>query len=137
MIHDAIIGLLLSLFLALGSMTPQAAPQAALGTNSTEGVATYCAPTPTHCQRWGGNAMLGAVPDYEGQPYWARVCHGSRCVFVKVVSFCACGNRAGKATIIDLSPAAFRRLAPLWTGVITATVEWPVGGPQLPATDTE
>lgn len=139
---DLLIGFLLALSIALGSLTPSPAPQpeaaGAVGTWALEGVATYCAPTPRHCQGWGGDAMLGAVPDYAGQPYWARVSHGSKSVIVRVVSFCACGNRAGKSTIIDLSPAAFRRLAgSLAPGVIDVTVEWPIGGPELPATDTE
>jgi hypothetical protein len=57
-------------------------------------------------------------------------------VAVTVRGYCACGDRAGKATVIDLSPAAFRRLAPLSAGVIAVTLEYG-GSIVLPPTDTE
>ena len=99
------------------------------------GVATWCAPTATHCHGWAPPAKLGAVPGYDGTPYLARVSRGSRSVVVRVVSFCACGDRAGKSTVIDLSPAAFVELAPLSAGVIDVTVER-LDGIALPPTDT-
>jgi hypothetical protein len=102
------------------------------------GVATWCAPTPTHCQSWGGGAMVGAVPGFDGDPYTVRVCLDVQlstfsCVVVRVVSSCACGDRGGRGTVIDLSPAAFRKLAPLSRGVIPVTVER--ADILLPATD--
>jgi hypothetical protein len=96
------------------------------------GTATWCAPTPTHCQSWGGRALKAAVESftYGDDPYLVRVCRDgtNRCVTVTVVSYCACG-----ITLIDLSPYAFRQLAPLSRGRIRVTVDDIVG---LPATDT-
>lgn len=106
------------------------------------GTATYCAPTPRYCRSWGGTARLGAVQSFRwgDRPYSVRVClrGTSRCTTVRVVSHCACGS-----TLIDLSPFAFTRLAPLWKGRIWVTVER-IGsagerGPSstLPPTSTE
>jgi hypothetical protein len=107
---------------------------ASVGTAEIVGVATWCAPTPTKCQSWGGDAHKGAVPGYDGHPYSVLVClaDGPACTDVTVVSSCACGDRNGKATVIDLSPAAFRDLAPTSVGVIDVTLERFV----LPPTDT-
>lgn len=84
------------------------------------GTATYCAPTPRYCHGWGGTARLGAVKSFRwgDRPYYVRVRSGGHSVVVKVVSYCACG-----VTLIDLSPYAFQRLAPLWKGRIRVTVE--------------
>jgi hypothetical protein len=104
------------------------------------GVATYCAPNPPYCTRWGGDALLGAMPGftYGDAPHNARVCRsdGAPCVTVTVVSFCACGDRPGGPTVIDLSPAAFRAIngGSLAAGVIDVIVT--IGGVALPATDT-
>lgn len=106
--------------------------------SAIRGLATWCAPTPTRCQSWGGSAKLGAVPTfrYGDKPYLVDVCNrAGACVTVKVVSYCGCpGDR-----VIDLSPSAFVRLAPLSRGVIPVTVldsgRFPA--PTLPATDTE
>ena len=111
--------------------TPTSAPEEASGT------ATYCAPTPRYCHGWGGRVRLGAVGSFSwgDRPYNATVCLRSdpdRCVVVRVVSNCDCGR-----TLIDLSPYAFTRLAPLWRGRIAVTLS--VGAaivPTLPPTDT-
>lgn len=108
------------------------------------GWATYCAPTPDYCQSWGGDAHLGAVPSftYGDEPYRVTVWHGDRSTTVTVVSYCACGDRRGIPTVIDLSPAAFAELAPLSTGVISVVLQ-PARGSQdaprmtLPPTDSE
>lgn len=109
-----------------------------IGTSLEAGYATWCAPTPTHCQGWGGEAHVGAVPGYHGPRYAAKVCREddpARCVTVTVLSWCACGQRHGRDTVIDLSPAAFRELAPTSRGIVLVTVESVDIG--LPATDTE
>ena len=80
--------------------------------------ATWCAPTPTQCGRWGGDALLAALPTYTGTPYRVRVWRGSRHVDVTVVSVCGCG--------IDLSPHAFEQLAPLSRGRVDVLVEGPL-----------
>jgi len=84
--------------------------------------ATWCAPTKTQCQSWGGNAKVAAVNGFRfgDDPYWVRVARGSRHVDVLVNSFCACSGRHDR---IDLSPAAFRVLSPLSRGRIDVTVE--------------
>lgn len=97
---------------ALASMP---APSGDIGTALYSASATWCAPTPTQCRRWGGNALLAALPTYQGVPYRIRVWRGSKHVDVTVVSVCGCG--------IDLSPAAFGELAPLSRGRIAVEVE--------------
>lgn len=83
-----------------------------------------------------GPGLYGAVHSwhYGDKPYPVQVCHGGRCVTVLVRDFCACGDRSGHATVIDLSPSAFTALAPLSRGVISVTVK-PVSDTP-PATDT-
>lgn len=67
-----------------------------------------------------GSGFLGAVHSYTwgDRHYLVRVCavvEKARCVIVEIVSYCACGPRHGIPTVIDLSPAAMRRLAgPRW-----------------------
>jgi hypothetical protein len=51
-----------------------------------------------------------------------RVCAGSRCIDVLLDGWCACGERHGSPTLLDLSAAAFERLAPLSVGVIHVEV---------------
>ena len=51
------------------------------------------------------------------------VCSGGNCVKVRLTDWCACGPRNGVQTVIDLSPAAFRALAPLSRGVIKVEVK--------------
>lgn len=101
--------------------------QSAIGTALFQASATWCAPTPRQCLRWGGTALLAALPTYTGTPYVVRVTYGRRSVDVLVVSICGCG--------IDLSPYAFEKLAPLSRGRIAVEVEGPV--PPLPATSTK
>jgi hypothetical protein len=76
---------------------------------------------------------LGGDPAFRGQR--VEVC-ADECVTVRLVDWCACGDRGGIPTIIDLSPQAFARLAPLTAGVIPVTIE--LGGTAsvtLPPTD--
>lgn len=120
-------------------LPPEEAIEPELGPAVEGGLATWCAPTPTHCQTWGGDAHLGAAPSFTfgDDPYRVRVCtqeSPTRCTIVTVVSFCACA--AGR--IIDLSPAAFSELDDLSRGVIPVSVEWlPRSGLTPPATETE
>lgn len=57
------------------------------------------------------------------KPYDIRVCkrsNASKCVVVTVRDFCrACKNGFG---VIDLSPAAFKKLSPLWRGRIHVVI---------------
>ncbi len=102
----------------------QPAPSSGSGTALFQTTATWCAPTPKRCHGWGGNARLAALPGFSGKPYTVLVSYGSRRVLVSVVSVCWCG--------IDLSPSAFRVLAPLAKGRIVVLVEGPI---TLPPTD--
>lgn len=82
------------------------------------------------------SGLYAAVPGWHwgDTPYRLRVCGGRGCVTVTVSDACGCpGGR-----IIDLSPLAFSRLAPLSKGVLRVTVTDARGGPlpTLPATDT-
>lgn len=121
------------------------APQTAEGEigevlSSDRGWATYCAPTATKCKGWDSQ-FLGAVPSFSwgDDPYWVQVCRRDRpatCTHVLVVSYCACGDRRGIPTVIDLSVPAFRELARLGTGIVRVTVERVAGpGLTLPPTD--
>jgi len=114
-------------------------PSGGIATALVGGWATYCDPTPTRCQSWAPPALLGAVPWFRDgdAPFGVQVCvdDGARCVAVQVVSFCACGDRDGIPTVIDLSRAAFEQLAPASRGVVFVTIEWPVD--ELPMTSTE
>ena len=99
------------------------------------GLASWCAPTPTHCQTWGGDALVGAVPSFRfgDRPYRVivrRQDDPSRFVIVTIVSNCACGEH-----VIDLSPAAFRKLAPQSVGEVAVSIEDIRPGITPPATD--
>lgn len=60
---------------------------------------------------------------WRDKPYNLRVCkrgNQDKCVVVTVRDFCrACKNGFG---VIDLSPAAFKKLAPLWRGRIHVVI---------------
>lgn len=77
---------------------------------------------------------LGGDPAFRGQS--VTVC-AERCVNVTLTDWCACGERGGVPTIIDLSADAFAAIAPLSAGVVDVTIV--LGeGPQmtLPPTST-
>jgi hypothetical protein len=81
--------------------------------------------------------MLGR--DWRGS--WVRVSRVTdgevRTVVVILSDWCACRDRHGSPTVIDLDDQAFLDLAPLGAGVVTVTVERIDGVPtSLPATDT-
>ncbi len=121
-------------------------PTTEIGTALEAGWATWCAETATKCKGWD-TRWVGAVPSFThgDEPYGVQVClleDPTTCTHVVVVSHCACGDRHGDPTVIDLSPPAFRELAPLRRGVIRVTVEGPIPVPDrpamtLPATDEE
>jgi hypothetical protein len=87
-----------------------------------------------------GPGYYGAVRSFRfgDTPYVVQVCRLEApitCTHVRIVSFCACGDRHGIPTVIDLSPAAFQELAPLSRGIIR--VEVMSVDIKLPATDQE
>lgn len=88
-----------------------------------------------------GAGYYGAVRSWSwgDDPYAVQVCLADRpgtCTHVVIRDYCACGDRHGEATVIDLSPSAFRELAPLSRGIVRVTVSDPIDIP-LPPTDME
>ena len=76
---------------------------------------------------------LGGDPAFRGER--VTVTSGGRSVEVTLSDWCACGERGGVPTLLDLSADAFARLAPLGRGVINVEIE--LGEPiPLPETDT-
>lgn len=71
-----------------------------------------------------GPGIYAAMPGYrDGTRVWVTVSRGSLSVRVRVVTQCGCYRHRSDARIIDLSPSAFRRLAPLSRGLIVVRVE--------------
>jgi hypothetical protein len=64
-----------------------------------------------------------------------EVVHGDRSVVVEIVDFCACGERAGLPTFLDLSIDAFSVLVDPAAGVIDVSIEIPGSATTLPPTD--
>ena len=89
------------------------------------GAATwYCVAGVSACHRDYGGGMYAAagaelrVGDWRGRK--VTVCAGDDCVRVTLIDWCACeGDR-----VIDLYGDAFRRLAPLGTGIVRVSVRW-------------
>lgn len=113
------------------SPTPKLAPTPRLvvvprSTSSVTGWATWYDDGPglyaaVNSYRWGD-------PRYEVTVRYTANVNGTivrRQVTVVVRDFCACGKRHGEPTVIDLSPAAFKKLAPLSRGVIKVEVIYP------------
>lgn len=74
--------------------------------------------------------------DWRGS--FVTVYAGERSAIVQLTDWCACGDRHGTPTVIDLDDRTFARLAPLGTGVLKVVVEWQSGPtPTAPPTDTE
>lgn len=68
-----------------------------------------------------GPALRNALgPGWRGR--YVLVCSGPRCVRVKLIDWCACGERHGQPTVIDLSRDAFEVLARASRGVIAVAV---------------
>ncbi len=81
-----------------------------------------------------GEAAAGPalrIGDWRGST--VRVC-AQTCIVVRLTDWCACGERAGKDTLLDLDRRDFAKLAPLSRGVVSVTVEL-LGDVALPATD--
>ena len=64
------------------------------------------------------------VGDWRGR--MVEVCaNGTHaCLRLRLVDHCACGDRRGTATVLDLSADAFSMLAPLSRGLVEVTVTW-------------
>lgn len=103
---------------------------------AVHGWATYY-PTCANCAAAGPAIarMFGGGRRYLGR--WVTI-NGDTQHPVKLVTSCACGDRTihglTMPTVIDLSPTAFARVAPLSRGVTEVVIE--PYSPALPATDT-
>ncbi len=103
-----------------------------VGTVAIGGLATWYDAPPGQAAA-GPDLRAALGPNWRGQI--VTVSHDGRSVSVKLSDFCACGDRGGKPTLIDLDDASFARLAPLSAGVIEVSIEF--GGTiALPPTDT-
>jgi len=71
-----------------------------------------------------GPGLYAAVPSFHfgDRRYRLTVWYGHKHVTVTVRDHCACYVGTSRARIIDLSPAAFAKLAPLWKGLIRVTI---------------
>ena len=143
------IAALLSLLLLTGSAGPELTPHGVpthgvstwYGTRCPSGVTNFgrvdaCTPylTKAQCGRGGEQVWYAAVASfsYYAKPYQVKVCRAdqpTRCVVVWVRDECAGGCRrdlkkkwTSQSRAIDLSPAAFSRLAPLGRGVLSVTI---------------
>jgi len=108
-----------------------AAELALAAARSLRGLATWYDAGPGHYAA-AGPVLRDALGDFRGQS--VTVCHDGRCTAVRLTDVCACGERAGVPTLLDLSADAFRDLAPLSAGVIDVSIELG-GAPTLPPTD--
>ena len=84
----------------------------------------YCVTGVSRCHHAKSGGLYAAagselrIGDWRGRR--VQVCSGGECVTVQLIDWCACkGER-----VIDLYGDAFRRLAPLGTGVIKVKVSW-------------
>ena len=106
---------------------PTAKPSAA----ATNLVSVSREPAPRGVASWysarpgtaaAGPALREALgPDYLGQS--VRVCAGSRCIEVRIVTSCQCYRGEPGERLIDLSRSAFSRLADPSVGLVRVTVE--------------
>jgi hypothetical protein len=111
------------------------APRSAIGSVLLGGKATWYDDGPGHYAAAGPvlRDALGGDPAFRGER--VTVCSDDACVTVRLVDWCACGDRGGVPTLLDLSADAFDELAPLGRGVIPVTIELAGSVPTLPPTD--
>ncbi len=96
-----------------------ASPTGAVGTALVGGWATwYATPGLTAA---AGPLLRDMLGDWRGQ--LIEVESASRSVTVRLTDACACGERHGLPTLLDLSDAAFRELADLGVGVVRVSIE--------------
>jgi hypothetical protein len=108
------------------------APDVAIAGPLWSGSATWYCSSRSACTRgYGPRDMVAAIDPSLGieRGTLLTVSHGGAEVVVRIVDVCQCKGRR----IIDLTSGAYRRLAPLSTGVIPVTIE----AATLPATYEE
>ena len=119
---------LLGCLLALATLLPA---QGGTGTALLAGSATG-SDTPGLTAAAGPLLRNGA---WRGRLVTVTAANGNS-VTVTLTDWCACGDRGGQPTLLDLSATAFKRLAPLSRGIVAVEVEVGVRI-ALPPTDTE
>ena len=131
------------------SPSPAAAPQSEAGTSSgapqpsgevgtalVGGWATYYA-TCAECAAAGPLLQAAFGPDWQGRWVTVESRHGK--ALLRLVTSCACGDRKGRPTVIDVSREAFGELSPYPAGsdqdpgYVRVSIEIP----SLPATDAD
>jgi rare lipoprotein A (peptidoglycan hydrolase) len=103
----------------------KAVPRPKLTGHRVAGSSTwYCRPGVSACHHAYSGGLYAAAGSELRIGAWrgrqVKVCAGGDCVWVRLIDTCACGG----ARIIDLYSDAFRRLAPLDSGVLRVTVSW-------------
>ena len=100
---------------------PSVRPTGEIGTavGALKGQATWFASLGSWDYGAAGPRLRAAMGNYLGR--FVRVCAGSRCVVVKLVTSCACQP---DTRLIDLSRSAFSRLGDPSVGVLEVTVSW-------------
>jgi hypothetical protein len=118
-----------------GQVPASGAPRSAIGSVLLGGKATWYDDGPGHYAAAGPvlREALGGDPAFRGER--VTVCSDDACVTVRLIDWCACGDRGGVPTLLDLSADAFDELAPLGRGVIPVTIELAGSVPTLPPTD--
>jgi hypothetical protein len=104
---------------------PQAVRSTSGGSHRVAGTASwYCLTGVSACHYAYPGGMYAAagselrVGNWRGRT--VRVCSGSRCISVTLIDWCACSG----SRVIDLYSDAFKRLAPLDTGLLKVSVSW-------------
>lgn len=92
--------------------------------HSVKGQASwYCSSTSACHHSYPGGLYAAAGPALRVGNWRGRavsVCGNGNCVTVKLIDFCACSS----TRVIDLYSDAFKRLAPLSSGVLRVKVSW-------------
>ena len=83
------------------------------------GVATWFR-SPSGVSAAGPTLRRALGPGWRGSSI--RACAGEMCVVTVLGDWCACADRPGGPTVIDLDARLFARLAPLSAGVLRVTV---------------
>lgn len=117
---------------------PSPGPTGGIGTALVGGWATYYA-TCSECAAAGPLLQAALGPDWQGSWVTVESDHGK--VLLRLVTSCACGDRRGQPTIIDVSIPAFNELSAIPAGadtdpgLVAVSIELPGPRPTLPATD--
>jgi hypothetical protein len=120
------------------SEAPVPSPTGAIGTALVGGWATWW-DTCADCAAAGPLLQTMVGPDWQGRTVTVVSAHGSQ--DLRLVTSCACGDRKGKPTFIDVSVEAWSDLSPYPArsdrdpGVIAVSIEIPGASTTLPPTD--